>query len=37
MKNLLLGLFCLLNFNLASAQTITFDDLAGDFNPVPEG
>ena len=37
MKNLLLGLFCLLNFNLASAQTINFDDLAGDFNPVPEG
>lgn len=37
MKNLLLGLFCSLNFNLASAQTINFDDLAGDFNPVPEG
>ncbi len=37
MKNILLGLFCLLNFNLASAETINFDDLAGDLSPVADG
>lgn len=37
MKNLLLGLFCLLNVNLVSAQTINFDDLPGDLRSVPDG
>lgn len=37
MKNILIGLLCLLNFNLASAETINFDDLAGDLGPVVDG
>ena len=37
MKNLLLGLLCLFNVSLVSAQTINFDDLAGDMSPAPEG
>lgn len=37
MRKLLLGLFCLIYFSLASAETINFDDLAGDLSPVPDG
>ena len=37
MKKFLVGLFCLFNVNLVSAQTINFDDLAGNFNPVVDG
>ena len=37
MKKIILGFICLFNFGFASAETINFDDLAGNFDPVPNG
>lgn len=38
MKKILIVLFCVFNIGNVSAQTINFEDLAGDFvTPVPDG